>query len=699
MFNEQIKKTITLGLASFAIFLIIFFTGILDKFELKAFDLYSRFHNPKSSTEDIIIVEIDQLSIDELNGQAITWPWPRQVYAPIVDYLSEAEAVFIDILFTEPSSYGHEDDQIFSDSIKKASNVHLPVFLTKKEKEMSSKDKEFLKRIALNLDFPTNLEFNSAITPIDLLKDPIIGSGNVTISPDDDGIYRKIPLFFRLNEFVIPHFLLDYLIQKGVVKLQNNSIYTQNTKIPLIDGKLILRYYRANRPFKVFSASEILKAYLDSKESITPPVKKEFFRGKYVFIGFTAPGLYDLKPTSVSSISTGVLIHATTLENILNRNYMIPVNKFYVLIAIFIICLLTSYFVLRSHSLLLNLSLFILSILLILIFTGLLFKISVYFDVIAPLFSLILAFTIVVAYSYATEGKQRVLIERTLLQYMDKKIAGYLLDNPSLIKPGGLKKRVTVFFVDIVGFTSIAEKTSPEEISKMLHEVLNSLTEDIIDNNGVIDKYIGDCVMAFWGAPLDSERDELNACLAGLKSMQSIENVNEEFIAKNLPEISIRIGIHSGEALAGNLGSDRIFNYTVIGDTVNIASRIESINRFFGTNIIISEDTLIQTENLLFTRELGMIEVKGKTIPLRIYELIGVEENIGEDKRDLVRQFDRGVRCFKDKKWEGALEIFNNLHINYPKDGPSEFYKKRCEYLISNEDLTEDWNVIKFIEK
>ena len=338
-------------------------------------------------------------------------------------------------------------------------------------------------------------------------------------------------------------------------------------------------------------------------------------------------------------------------------------------------------------------------ILLILIFTGLLFKISVYFDVIAPLFSLILAFTIVVAYSYATEGKQRVLIERTLLQYMDKKIAGYLLDNPSLIKPGGLKKRVTVFFVDIVGFTSIAEKTSPEEISKMLHEVLNSLTEDIIDNNGVIDKYIGDCVMAFWGAPLDSERDELNACLAGLKSMQSIENVNEEFIAKNLPEISIRIGIHSGEALAGNLGSDRIFNYTVIGDTVNIASRIESINRFFGTNIIISEDTLIQTENLLFTRELGMIEVKGKTIPLRIYELIGVEENIGEDKRDLVRQFDRGVRCFKDKKWEEALEIFNNLHINYPKDGPSEFYKKRCEYLISNEDLTEDWNVIKFIEK
>jgi adenylate cyclase len=699
LISDRLKKTLILTAVSFIISALILLSGALENFELKAFDLYSRYLNPKIAPENIVIVEVDQRSIDALQKQGVTWPWPRQIYAPILEYMSEAKAVFVDVLFTEPSSYGLEDDEILSDSIKKAANVYLPVFLSNRDKVISSDAKKFLKGIAVSGDVKAKTEFSTAIIPLDVLRGVIAGSGNVTISPDNDGVYRRIPLFFKLDGLVIPHFLMGYLIKSGIVTLENNDVYSQNTRIPTLDGKLILRYFTGNPAFKVFSASEVLKSYLDSNSSLAPPIKKDFFKNKYVFLGFTAPGLYDLKPTSVDSISTGVLIHATTLDNIINQEFIRPAPTIIVAALVLLICFFTSYFVLKSHSLLLNLSLFILLIILIVLFTVVLFKVLIYFKIIAPVISIVVSFTVAVAYSYATEGKQRVLIENTLLQYMDKKIAGYLLDNPNLIKPGGMKKHVTVFFADIAGFTTISEVISPEEVAAMLHKVLSSITKEIIDNNGVIDKYIGDCVMAFWGAPLDSDRDELNACLAGLRSIQSIESINEEFKQRKLPKISVRIGIHTGDAIAGNIGSDRIFNYTVIGDSVNLASRIESINRYFKTRIIVSEDTFNKTEGSFFSRELGLIEVKGKNLPVRIFELISRKEDVSTDKIELVELYNQGLKYYQDKKWRDALDIFEKVLSTYSADGPSEFYKSRCESIISDSLLTEDSEIIKFTEK
>ncbi|HEY7535042.1 MAG TPA: adenylate/guanylate cyclase domain-containing protein, partial [Thermodesulfobacteriota bacterium] len=642
---------------------------------------------------------VDQESIDALNREGITWPWPRQIYAPIVEYLSEADAVFIDILFTEPSSYGQEDDLIFADAIKKASNVYLPIFLSKRKENISDGEEDFIKRIAIKDKISAKSKFNSVITPIDVLRKSIKGSGNVTISPDDDGVYRTIPLFFQLNQFIIPHFLIGYLIDEGVIKIKQNAIYVKDTKIPLLDGSFMPRYYRDKQPFKVLSTADILKSYLDSKASINPIIQKDFFKGKLVFIGLTAAGLYDLKPTSVSSISTGVLIHATTLANILNRDFIRPVNDIVVILFMLLICLIISYSVLRHHSLFINLSLFLILLSAIILITAILFKRAVYLNIISPISSLMASFIISVAYSYATEGRQRLLLKRTFLQYMDKRIADYLLENPTLIKPGGHNRRLTVFFADIAGFTTITERTPAEKIARMLHKVLNSLTEVIIRNNGVIDKYIGDCVMAFWGAPIETDKDEINACYAATQCLDSLSELNNLLQEEGFPEINIRIGIHSGDAVAGNIGSDRLFNYTAIGDTVNLASRLESVNKFFKTRIIVSEDTIRETDNYFFTRGLGLIEVKGKTLPIRIFELIGEKDNITPDKKDLVMLFQQGIIFYEDRKWLEAIQIFDNILYKYPNDGPSEFYKNRCEYLISNSFLTENWNIIKFTEK
>ncbi|HZX13824.1 MAG TPA: adenylate/guanylate cyclase domain-containing protein [Thermodesulfobacteriota bacterium] len=693
------QKVVVLSLVSFFITFLLLLSGVLNPFELKAYDLYSRYLNPANKSEEIVIIEIDQQSLDALSREGITWLWPRQVYAPIIEYLSQADAVFIDMLFSEPSSYGQEDDQIFAEAINKAKNVYLPVFLSRREEIITSEEEDFIKHIAIRDKISPAPAFNSVTTPIDILKNAVKGSGNITISPDEDGIYRGIPLVFQLKELIIPHFLLGYLIEKGIIKIVQNSLFVKDTKIPLVDGKLMLRYNREGSPFKVFSFTQILRSYLDSNASATPTIKKDFFKGKVVFIGLTAAGLYDLKPTSVSSISTGVLINATTLDNIVNRSFIRPVSEIFVIGFMLLICIFISYSVLRRYSLLINLSLFIVSLSTILLITAVLFKNALYMNIIPPVVSLMMSFMISVAYSYATEGRQRLFLKRTFSQYMDKRIADYLLENPSLIKPGGQNKRLTVFFADIAGFTSISEKISAEKIATMLHMVLNSLTEVIIQNNGVIDKYIGDCVMAFWGAPLETDKDEINACYAAIQCINSLGELNNLFRGEGFSEIAIRIGIHSGDAIAGNIGSDRLFHYTAIGDTVNLASRLESVNKFFKTRIIISEDTIKETNNHFFTRGLGVIEVKGKTLPIKIFELIGEKGNIAPDNMQLVTLFHRGMTFYEVRKWHEAVQIFDEILEKYPHDGPSEFYRNRCEYLISNSCLTENWNIIKFTEK
>jgi adenylate cyclase len=320
-------------------------------------------------------------------------------------------------------------------------------------------------------------------------------------------------------------------------------------------------------------------------------------------------------------------------------------------------------------------------------------------NVISPLGSLISSFIVSIAYSYATEGKERRFIKKTFSQYMDGTLVEHVLGNPQLIKPGGQKRRVTVFFADIAGFTSIAERVSPEDIARILHTILNTLTEVIIERKGVIDKYIGDCIMAFWGAPLSTKEDELHACSAALRCIASLTEINRKFREEGFSEIAIRIGMHSGDAIVGNLGSDRLFDYTVVGDTVNLASRLESVNKLFKTRIIVSEATLKTAGDGFLVRELGLIEVKGKTVPVKIFELMEERSDLTNDKKGMVELFHEGLTLFRERKWADAMESFGRILKKYPGDGPSEFYKKRCECMMAQPQLTEDCHIIKMTEK
>lgn len=689
-----------IALLSFASLLLaaLTLTPLFSTFELKGYDLLSRICNQEKGAQEIVIVQVDQSSLDRLADEGVRWPWPRQMYAPILDRLSQADAVFIDIIFSEPSSYGNEDDVILAASIKKNGNVNLPLFATVNKRILDNDGRTFMERLSLKSVATPTLSFPYVIPPVEPLAAAAHGGGNVMIKPDSDGVYRRLPLLVQAAGYSLPHFVLGYLLEKQIITAENGALMQNGAPLPLEEGALLIRFPGGERPYTTVSAVNLI-----SEAGLTD-YPASYFKGKKVFIGLTAAGLYDLKPTAVSSISSGVIVHAATLDALTHHGYLKPVPVVVLLLFMAVMIMIVCGFVLTHTSMAANLLL--LSVLSLAAggIPALLFVQGWYLMLIPSFAALIISFAAASIFSYATEGRERRFIRRAFSQYMDETIVAHLLKHPDLIKPGGQRRRVTVFFTDIAGFTSIAEKLQPEETALILHDVLNAVSEEVIRNHGVIDKYIGDCVMAFWGAPLDSPEAAGDACRAALTSLDALERVNADFATRGLGAIFMRIGLHTGDAIVGNLGSDRLFDFTVVGDTVNLASRLESANKYFATRIMLSEETARDAGPGFILRDLGLIAVKGKTEPIRIYELLSRRETAPDSLIAWVDRYNSAMRLFNDRQWQQARDLFMAARHEKGEDGPSSYYIDWCtrcitDYASHSFTLTDSWNVIQMKDK
>jgi adenylate cyclase len=668
-------------------------TPLFSTFELKAYDLLSRLCNPDKGHQDIVIVQVDQTSLDSLAAEGVTWPWPRQVYAPLFERLARADAVFVDIIFSEPSSYGNEDDGILAASMAQSGNVFLPVFATANKRALDSAGQDFLDRLKVPDTQEPAASLPFAITPIPALASAAHGGGNVMITPDRDGVYRRLPLLFQVAGRTLPHFVLGHLLERNLISANRGILQRKGVPLPLDNGALLVRFPRGARPYETVPAVDLISAAGAAR------YPADWFKGKQVFLGLTAAGLYDLKPTAVSAVSSGVTVHAATLDALLHGGYLQRIPTAAVVLIMAAIVVLVCGFVLTHTSMLANL---LLLTALALAASGLpaaLFTAGWYLALIPLLAALVSSFAVASIYSYATEGRERRFVRRAFSQYMDETIVAHLLKNPELIKPGGQRRRVTVFFTDIAGFTTIAEQLPPEETALMLHAVLNAVSEEVIRHHGVIDKYIGDCVMAFWGAPLESPEAARDACRAALASLDALEQVNRTFRERGLGAISMRIGMHTGDAIVGNLGSDRLFDYTVVGDTVNLASRLESANKYFSTRIMLSEETLRGAGDGFVVRELGLIAVKGKVRPIRIYELLAEVERAPAELLQWAAGYCRAMELFHAREWQAAQEIFEALLSQRPEDAPAARYRDWCRECLTSSPLTDDWNVIHMTDK
>jgi len=405
----------------------------------------------------------------------------------------------------------------------------------------------------------------------------------------------------------------------------------------------------------------------------------EVFHNKIVFVGFTAPGLFDLKPTPIHSLNPGLAIHATLLANLIYKDFRVRVSAITNLLLAAAVAL-TVCIIVMMIPVLWQLALMVIAYgggLFLLVMLA--FRENIWIDGVLMAASLGLPFAMSVAFSYATEGRQRRQIKQTFSRYMSDLLIQDLLKHPEKLRLGGEKRVLTVFFSDLAGFTSLSERLSPEEVVTLLNRYLTTMTDIILAGGGLIDKYEGDAIMAFWGAPIPQEDHAARACLAALDNQKRLAELREEFIHMGLPPVHARIGINTGEMIIGNMGSNQRFDFTVIGDSVNLASRLEGAGKEYGTRILISEETYRQASGQVEVREVDWLRVKGKEMPVRIYELLARKGELDAVQKQVRDLFAQGMVLYRQRQWVEALAIFQRILTLVPEDGPASTFSKRCE--------------------
>lgn len=700
------KKRNLLGAFLIALFSALFVVGIshnalIETWELKTYDARLSLATKifKKEPKDVVLFYVDEPSLKYFKEMGISWPWPRELYPMAMEFCGagHAKAVVFDLFFSEESVYGVKDDETFAQGVKQGPPAYFVLFTSKNEGEADARLAHVLSKGTIKIEGGparrTGLmrgtidrlderlmgkEFSKLLPeakslqslPVPQLVDAAAGFGNAQAQPDVDGVYRRVRLVERFGETIIPAISLKVVSDITGEKVSWPAPFRfqlGDWKIPLDDrGQMMLRYYGPADTFHSYSLAEVLKSAQQIKEGGTPDLNPDIVKNKIVIIGVAAPGLYDLKPMPLARVYPGPEVHATVIQNLINHDAVIPLSpsvKFIFITAMAFIAALGLAVIKSAWGIL------ILVGGLAVLFGGTSIALSferIWVPMVGPLMALLFASLGMTARNYLTEGRKKRLIKKAFGQYLSPDVVSEISSDPECVKLGGQERALTVFFSDIADFTSISEKMTPVEIVAELNNYLTSLTSIILEYCGTLDKYIGDSVMAFWGAPLAIADHESKAVLAALE----IQNKLIEF-----PNFATRIGIHTGAVVVGNIGSEQRFNYTAIGDTVNLASRLEGLNKKFGTRIIISETTYNRTLDSVFAREIGRVRVKGRAEPIGIYEPLGKKDGISLDVLNACAIFSEGLSTFRSGDFSGALAVFEKLS---EKDPAAMYYKRLC---------------------
>ncbi|MFA4901947.1 MAG: adenylate/guanylate cyclase domain-containing protein [Desulfobaccales bacterium] len=679
-------------LAVLVLSLILEFSGAIQPYRLKTLDTLFRQVPLPAASPDVVVVTVDQPDLDFFKNQGITWPWPRQVYAPLIDYCrwAGAKAVIFDILYTEASSYGPEDDQRLAQATAAAGNVALPFFLSRDTKPPNPTEADLLQKAGLTIPGPPprdQTSYRSVVTPIPPLLKAAAALGNVESRPDADGIFRRVPLVVPFQDKWLPTLGFAAFQRFGTLdamRFTPGALLVGKNPIPVDpQGLFLLKFRGPSRSHKRFSAANVIASESRRQHGLPPVYPPQAFAGKWVLVGLTAPGLLDMKACPVASIYPGVEVHATLLDNLLRRDFLRPVPAWLLWAGILILSSAMVLVVLWFSGLAATLAGFAVLALGYLALVVAAFHFSWWADPVLPGIALSLSFALAAAFSYATEGRQKLYIRRMFGQYMSDAVINHLLEHPEKLQLGGERRRVTLFFSDLAGFTTISERLSPETVVGLLNDYLSSMTEIILAEEGTVDKFEGDAIMAFWGAPLDQPDQARRACRAALKQQAALKELNRQFASLNLPPLAMRIGLHTGDAIVGNLGSEKRFDYTVIGDTVNLASRLEGVNKFYGSHVMASEVTVAACDGGVEFRELDLVAVKGKERAVRVFEVLGLTGELAPEVIRRRQDFAQGLELYRQGRFPEAQAAFDSILTEDPEDGPAKIFLARCRHFQS----------------
>src|SRR6202167_35673 len=432
--------------------------------------------------------------------------------------------------------------------------------------------------------------------------------------------------------------------------------------------------------------------------SIADVVRHKFpagtFNGKIVLVGASATGIGDLRSTPFGGIDyPGVEIHANVIDNILNRHFLLRgANQIALdLLLIFLVGVPLGLWLAlaQPRSMLFGLLLLVP------------FGFGVWFaflhgwwlNFIIPSGTLVANVGFVAMYRALVEEKEKRRVRGAFQQYLSPEVIRRLLENPDLVKPR--KTEITVMFSDVRGFTTISEKLDAQELAALLNEYLTDMTQIVFRHDGTLDKYIGDAVMAFWGAPFEDRDHATKGCHAALEMIARLKEMQKKWKAEGKPVLDIGVGLCTGVASVGNMGSELRYGYTALGDTVNLSSRLEGLNKEYATHILLSDTTYAAVQDpLLVFRELDLIRVKGKLQPVTLYELVaarGTPEGDAPGLEEHLEFFAQGRACYQKRDWQEAQNVFEQLLKRWPEDGPARMYANRCkDYLVAGPE--EDWD-------
>ena len=673
--SKKLVRGLAVGGAAFLAGLLIHVLGLFEPLEWRSWDLRLRsFAKASRADKSIELVLIDQQSLDVYErSQSLPWPWPRQIYVALIDYLKAggARAVFFDLILSEGSRYGVEDDEILAAAMKSSGNVFVPFFLSHEAKAPDDAAVAALKRFSVS---PAGVPggavepLGSVTLPVPALLSAAAGSGNVRFAPDGDGIFRRIPLAFGYAGLVLPSLPLamrDFLEGKA-----------GPTKVPLDrGGRMIIRYHGPTGTYRAWSAAAIINSWALMDEGKAPQVDPREFAGKTVLVGTSAPGLLDLRPTPFSEVSPGTEIQASALDNLLNGGFVRVPSRAADALYVLVLSLLAGVVVTFANKTWKAAVLFVLVAAVPAAAASLAFAAGTWLPFVVPLFAALLASVGASLLNYGVEGRQRRYIKSVFRHYLSPDVIERVLENPALLALGGEKRDISAFFSDVAGFTSVSERLSPEELVELLNAYLSEMTDIILATGGTLDKYEGDAIIAFWNAPLDQPDHAVRACRAALRCQKRLAELRPEFAGRFGSEVRARIGLHSGPAVVGNMGSNKRFDYTAMGDTMNLASRLEGACKAYGVPILVGEETREEARDAVLFREIDRIRVVGKARPVRVFEPVAEREAAGAADAERIAAFERGLEADRRRDWDAAAGSFRAL----PDDPPSVLYLRRIE--------------------
>lgn len=605
MSAQSLRQGLLIGVGAAALTLILWSAHLLDGWENATWTWRVRaLAGPGPHTEDIVLILLDQPSLDwgeQENG--LTWPWPREVYVPILDFCTRAGArsVAFDVLFTEASGFGVGDDEALGSAIARNGRFVGARFLSVQE---------------------TGGAVSRVDEPIPEVSAHALLLANVSDVPDSDGIFRRAGLMRRWGGQDVPSLgVAAWLAGEG---LAPDQLSRHLAALPqAADGTVVLRYRGPSSVFSTYSAAAVIQSELRLLEGGTPTIALEALRDKYVLFGFSAPGLMDLRPTPLSSVSPGVVIHATVLDNLLAGGFMRTVPGAVTIVGTLFLGLLACLLVVTAGSTRATVVIAALTLVLPVAAGFLAYPAGWWWPVMPGVLASGLALFGGIVRNYAVEGSQKRFIKQAFRHYLSPAVIERIMADPTALKLGGERRELTIMFSDLAGFTALSEGLEPEELTALLNDYLTAMTDIILEEGGTLDKYEGDAILAFWNAPLGQSDHAARACRAAVRCQRKLADLRPGFRERCGRDLHARIGLHTGWVVVGNMGSHQRFDYTVLGDAANLASRLEGANKAFATGILISGHTRGQAEEFL-CRSLGPLQVVGRKEPVEVFELAGL---------------------------------------------------------------------------